>query len=123
VLVANVGRLQGGLRLLPEAIPDDGLPDVAVLMPPKRRSWLPPAWALIRDQHTIPAMETFQARHVVVSSDREQPRELDGELIEPSRTLTAAVRPAAPWLCVPQPRSADTNASSKGAMALAVPRA
>jgi undecaprenyl-diphosphatase len=103
VLVANVGRLQGGLQLLPGATPDDGLLDVAVLMPPRRRSWLPLAWQLIRHRPTAPVMETFQARHVEISSDREQPRELDGDLIEPSNTLTAAVRPAALWVCVPQP--------------------
>ncbi|GFJ85100.1 diacylglycerol/lipid kinase family protein [Phytohabitans houttuyneae] len=33
VLVANVGRLQGGVRLLTEARPDDGLLDVAILTP------------------------------------------------------------------------------------------
>ena len=64
-------------------------------------------------------METFQARHVEISSDTEQPRELDGDLIEPSRTLTAAVRPAALWMCVPQPASA-ANASSEGAIAPAM---
>ena len=64
VLVGNVGGLRGGLRLLPDAQPDDGLLDVAVLMPPRRRSWLPLAWSLLRQKHTIPAMETFQARHV-----------------------------------------------------------
>ncbi len=123
VLVANVGRLQGGLRLLPEARPDDGLLDVAVLMPPKRRSWLPLAWSLLRHRPTAPVMETFQARYVEIISDREQPRELDGDLIEPSRTLTAAVRPATLWLCVPQPRAAEPIAGSEGAMALAVSRA
>ena len=101
VLVGNVGELRGGLCLLPGARPDDGLLDVAVLMPPRRRSWLPLAWSLLRHKHTTPAMETFQARQVEISSDTEHPRELDGDLIEPSRTLTAAVHPAALWMCVP----------------------
>jgi diacylglycerol kinase family enzyme len=57
-------------------------------------------------------METFQARHVEIHSDREQPRELDGELITPSHTLTADVRPAALWVCVPQPPSAGTSTST-----------
>jgi diacylglycerol kinase family enzyme/membrane-associated phospholipid phosphatase len=112
VLVGNVGQLQRGLRLLPAATPDDGLLDVAVLMPAKRRDWLPLAWALIRRRPTAPVMETFQARHVEIHSDREQPRELDGELITPSHTLTADVRPAALWVCVPQPPSAGTSTST-----------
>ena len=116
VLVGNIGELRGGLRLLPDAQPDDGLLDVAVLMPPRRRSWLPLAWSLIRHLPTAPLMETFQAKQVQITSDRQQPRELDGELIEPARTLTATVRPAALWLCVPRPRSADTNAGSENAL-------
>jgi undecaprenyl-diphosphatase len=120
VLVANVGRLRGGLRLLPDAQPDDGLLDVAVLMPPRRRSWLLLAWSLIRHRPTTPMMETFQARHVEISSDTEQPRELDGDLIEPSHTLTAAVCPAALWLCVARPPSAGTSISTEDIRAKAM---
>ncbi|HEU5390259.1 MAG TPA: phosphatase PAP2 family protein [Streptosporangiaceae bacterium] len=116
VLVSNVGELRGGLRLLPGAHPDDGLLDVAVLMPPRRRSWLPLAWSLLLHRPTAPLMETFQAKHVTISSDQEHPRELDGDLIEPSRTLTAAVRPAALWMCVPE-KPADAQATGAPATA------
>jgi diacylglycerol kinase family enzyme len=117
VLVGNVGELRGGLRLLPGARPDDGLLDVAVLMPPRRRSWLPLAWSLLLHRPTAPVMETFQARHVTISSDQEHPRELDGDLIEPSRTLTAAVRPAALWMCVPEKPAAGARATGAQATA------
>ena len=122
VLVGNVGGLRAGLRLLPDARPDDGLLDVAVLMPPRRRSWLPLAWSLIWHRPTAPLMETFQARQVQIVSDQQHPREFDGDLIEPSHTLTATVRPAALWLCVPRPRSADTTTSSEIALAPAMPQ-
>ena len=112
VLVGNVGELRGGLRLLSGARPDDGLLDVAVLMPPRRRSWLPLAWSLLRHKRTTPAMETFQARQVEITSDTEHPRELDGDLIEPSRTLTATVRPAALWICVPGKPATDARATT-----------
>ena len=46
-------------------------------------------------------METFRARHVEVYSNRPQPRELDGDLIEPARTLDVTIRPGALLLCVP----------------------
>jgi diacylglycerol kinase family enzyme len=39
VLIANVGRLQGGVRLLTEAEPDDGVLDIAVLTPRTLRNW------------------------------------------------------------------------------------
>jgi diacylglycerol kinase family enzyme/membrane-associated phospholipid phosphatase len=123
VLVGNVGELRGGLRLLSGAQPDDGLLDVAVLMPPRRRDWLPLAWSLLRHQHTVPAMETFQARQVQISSDTEHPRELDGDLIEPSRTLTAAVRPAALWICVPDKPAAGEQATADDVPALTMPLA
>jgi diacylglycerol kinase family enzyme/membrane-associated phospholipid phosphatase len=123
VLVGNVGELRGGLRLLPDARPDDGLLDVAVLMPPRRRNWLPLAWSLIRHRPTAPLMETFQVKQVEIVSDQQQPREFDGDLIEPSDTLIATVRPAALWLCVPRPRSADTRTSSDSALAPAMPPA
>jgi undecaprenyl-diphosphatase len=102
VLIGNVGRLRGGVRLLRDAEPDDGLLHIAVLMLPKRRDWLRLAWALLRNRPTRPNMEVFRATHVSITSDRRQPRELDGDLIEPSDTLTAAIRPNALWLCVPQ---------------------
>jgi undecaprenyl-diphosphatase len=120
VLVANVGRLQGGLQLLPDATPDDGLLDVAVLMPPRRRNWLPLAWSLLRHRPTAPVLETFQARHVEIISDTEQPRELDGDVIEPSHALTAAVRPAALLVCVPQPPSAGNVTGSQDMQAPAM---
>jgi YegS/Rv2252/BmrU family lipid kinase len=101
VLVGNVGGLPGGLRLLPDAEPDDGILDVAILMPARRRNWLTLAWALVRRRRIQPAIETFRATHVTVISDRPQPRELDGDLIEPSDRLTATVCPAALWVCVP----------------------
>src|SRR2546429_1395937 len=101
VLVGNVGKLQGGIRLLPDAQPDDGWLDVAVLTPHTIRHWLAVAWGVMRRRRDIARMETFRARHVEVFSTRPQPRELDGDLIEPARTLDVTIRPAALWLCVP----------------------
>jgi diacylglycerol kinase family enzyme len=46
-------------------------------------------------------METFRARKVEVRSNREQARELDGDVIAPARSLVVCVRPAALILCVP----------------------
>ncbi|MBW6436351.1 hypothetical protein KZ829_21665 [Actinoplanes hulinensis] len=48
VLIADVGRLQGGLRLLSEAQPDDGVLDVAVPTPNTLRTWIALGRGLIR---------------------------------------------------------------------------
>jgi diacylglycerol kinase family enzyme len=73
-------------------------------MPPRRRDWIPLAWSLARQRPVPPTLETFQARHVEINSDRVQRRELDGDLVEPANSLVATVDPAALWLCVPPTR-------------------
>jgi len=103
VLIANVGRLQGGVRLLTEAEPDDGFLDVAILTPRTLTQWVSLAWAVIRRSPRVPSMEVFRGARVEVTSPRAQPRQLDGDLIDPGRRLSAEVRPKALWLCVPQP--------------------
>jgi AraC-like DNA-binding protein len=103
VLVGKVGRLQGGIRLLADAVPDDGLFDVAVLMPLRRRQWPTLAWALLRRHPTTPTLTTSRATHIEITAGRAQPRELDGDLITPVRTMTVRVQPGPLWICVPNP--------------------
>ena len=74
VLIANVGRLQGGVRLLSEAEPDDGVLDVAVLTPRTLRNWAALGWGLIRRTNRVPSMEVFRGAKVEVISNRRQPR-------------------------------------------------
>ncbi|MER7165894.1 diacylglycerol kinase family protein [Micromonospora sp. NPDC000207] len=118
VLIANVGRLQGGVRLLPDAKPDDGCLDVAVLTPHSLRHWVALGWAVVRRRERVPRMEVYRGRRIEITSNRAEPRELDGDLIEPGRSLRAEVRPEALWLCVPQPQEApdlstDAEAASE----------
>ncbi|MDG4765760.1 diacylglycerol kinase family protein [Solwaraspora sp. WMMD406] len=103
VLVANVGRLQGGVTLLADAEPDDGLLDVAVLTPRTVGHWLTLGWALLRRRDRVPRMRVHRGREITISSDRDQPRELDGDLIAPGRRLVVRIRPGALLLCVPRP--------------------
>ncbi len=101
VLVANVGRLAGGIPLLPDALPDDGVLDVAVLSPRRLVDWLVLGWSLVRHRPSPAHVETFRARRVEVLAERPQPREMDGDLIDPAPLLRVVVRPAALLLCVP----------------------
>jgi diacylglycerol kinase family enzyme len=103
VLVANVGRLQGGLRLLSEAQPDDGVLDVAVLTPNTLRTWMALGWGLLRRTDRVPALEVFRGSRIEVLSNRPQPRQLDGDLIGSADRLIVEVMPQALWLCVPEP--------------------
>jgi len=103
VLAANVGRLPGGARLLADADPDDGLLDIAVIAPHGPVQWLRTGWAVLRRREQVPSMEVHRAAHAVVTSDRDQPREVDGDDIEPGRVLDVRVRADALWVCVHQP--------------------
>jgi YegS/Rv2252/BmrU family lipid kinase len=103
VIVGNVGRLPGGMRLLHDAHPDDGLLDVAILSPRTLRHWIILGWGVLRRKDTVARMETFTATRVQIRSNRIQPRQLDGDLIEAGKQLLITVRPKALLLCVPQP--------------------
>jgi diacylglycerol kinase family enzyme len=98
-------RLQGGVRLLGDAKPDDGKLDVAILSPRNLAHWASLGWAVIRRSKQVPRMETFTAERVEIRSNRPQPRQLDGDLIDPGRSLTIQVKHRALLLCVPQPES------------------
>ncbi|GAA2348203.1 diacylglycerol kinase family protein [Dactylosporangium salmoneum] len=100
VLVANVGRLQGGIRLFPDAQPDDGELDVAVLTPAHVADWARLAGGVLLARRAA-GLETFRARAVEIHATREEPREIDGDVIAPGRRLSARVRPGALTVCVP----------------------
>ena len=105
VIVGNVGRLQGGVRLLSEADPGDGKLDIAILSPNNLGHWASLAWGVVRRRKRVPLMETYTAERVEIYSNRPQQRQLDGDLIEPGKTLKVHVRHRALLLCVPQPDS------------------
>jgi diacylglycerol kinase family enzyme len=123
VLVANVGRLQGGVRLLTDAQPDDGVFDIAVLTPGSLRQWLGLAWAVVRRRGRVPSMEVLRGARVEVRSNRPRPRQLDGDLIQPGHRLLAEMVPKGLWVCVPQPAghpdlAADADAAARRAVRL-----
>jgi YegS/Rv2252/BmrU family lipid kinase len=103
VLVGNLGRLQGGLPLMPDARPDDGLLDVAVLQTRTVVDWLALAVRVLLRRRKDPQLELFQARRVEIGCDRPQPVERDGDpLGTPRDHLVIEVVPKALTLCVPR---------------------
>ncbi|MEV0901773.1 diacylglycerol kinase family protein [Actinoplanes sp. NPDC049802] len=103
VIVGNVGRLQGGVRLLSKAEPDDGRLNVAILSPTNLAHWAALAWAVLSRRERVPLMETYTAQRVEIYSNRAQARQLDGDNIAPGKVMKIHVRPKALLLCVPQP--------------------
>ena len=103
VVVGNAGLLPGGFVLLPGARLDDGRLDVGILAPSGLLGWpRAAAHVLTRSQRQDRTLERFQARRVEISAAACLPRQIDGEVITPGRSLTVTVDPGA--LTVRQPR-------------------
>lgn len=103
VLVGNVGRLQGGLELLPDAAADDGLLDIVVVAPRTIPDWIRLVWRVFRrDRRPHPHLERFCGREIAIEADRVAPRQMDGEVIDSGRSLRARIQPGALVVCVPQ---------------------
>jgi diacylglycerol kinase family enzyme len=103
VVVGNSGLLPGGFSLLPDARPDDGLLDVGTLAPHGPFGWPRlAARVLTNSRHQDRMLERFQARRVEITASKPLPREVDGELVPASHSLTVTVQPSA--LTVRMPR-------------------
>ncbi len=103
VVVGNVGRLQYGIPLLPEAEADDGILDVVLVAPRHALDWARLAGRVIR-RANVPdrRMERFRAKHVVIEASRPQPRQLDGDLVDEGTTLDVQIEPGALIVRVPR---------------------
>lgn len=96
VLVGNFGTITGGIDVFPDAQPDDGMLDVAVVAASTLRQWATLAWRLIRHR-PVPLSLTrrAQARRVTVEHTRARAYELDGEARDPALRLDIEVQPGA----------------------------
>lgn len=90
IMIGNVGYLQGGMPLIPDASIDDGELDVVLLYPRRFLSWLPiVARVLTRNKRTDETIARMTGRSVVVRTTAAAPRQLDGDLIAPGKELRA----------------------------------
>ncbi|GAA4704077.1 hypothetical protein GCM10023349_21980 [Nocardioides conyzicola] len=88
IVVGNVGFLQAGMPLLPDAAIDDGVLDVVMLHPRKFLSWIPLAYrVLARRTRTDEMVNRMTGRTVVIRAAVDTPRQLDGDSIGPGREL------------------------------------
>jgi diacylglycerol kinase family enzyme len=97
VVIGNVGRLQAGMLLMPEAVPDDGILDVAVLVPKTLRHWLVLSYHVLSRRPAAPRarIRHFRGRRIHIVADRPEPREIDGDLLEPGTEMLIVVEPQA----------------------------
>lgn len=89
VVVGNVGFLQAGMPLLPDAAIDDGLLDVVILHPKRFLSWVPLAIRVLsKASRTDELINRMTGQTVVLRAAADTPRQLDGDAIGPGRELT-----------------------------------
>jgi len=100
VIIGNVGTLQGNVHLLPDAVPDDGALDVAVLTAWGAIGWLVLASDVLRRRKTI-QVTWLTCRELVVETRRARPWQVDGDVIGFGRRLVVRVRPATLLVRVP----------------------
>jgi YegS/Rv2252/BmrU family lipid kinase len=90
LVIGNVGFLQAGMPLLPDASIDDGQLDVVLLYPRRFLSWLPLAIRVMtRNKRTDELITRMSGTEVVVRAGTDAPRQLDGDLIAPGKEIRA----------------------------------
>jgi len=100
IIIGNVGWLQGGIRLLPDAQPDDGLLDAAVLTSRGLvSSMLLGLRILLRRDGAQVVRGSFRSLRIRV--DREHLWELDGEVVGTAKELKVGVHSEKLLLRVP----------------------
>ena len=103
VVVGNVGYLQAGMPLLPDAAIDDGLLDVVLLHPKRFLSWLPLAFrVLAKRPRTDETIARMRGRTVVVRAATDTPRQLDGDPLGAGRELRMTCLPGRVLVRVPR---------------------
>jgi YegS/Rv2252/BmrU family lipid kinase len=88
VVVGNVGFLQAGMPLLPDATIDDGILDVVIIHPRQFLSWITVAMRVLAKSTIVD--ETLDRRtgsRVRVKASSDTPRQLDGDSIGEGREL------------------------------------
>ncbi len=92
VVVGNVGRLQGGLALLPDAEVDDGWLDVVAIGPRNLAQWVDVTGRVITGHRRGDGrLQSWRAREITLVSDTPLPAQLDGDPIGDVRELRMRV--------------------------------
>jgi len=92
VVVGNVGSLQAGIPLLPDALIDDGRLDVVVIAPRHTVGWLRLVLRVMRRaRRTDERLDRMTGRRVSIRTDKPLLRQLDGDPVGEGQELHAEV--------------------------------
>ncbi|GAA3537815.1 hypothetical protein AFL01nite_12640 [Aeromicrobium flavum] len=102
VVIGNVGFLQGGIPLLPDAQIDDGLLDVVVVAPKRFIGWLSiVARVVMRRKANDARLTRLCAQRVHVRAEKPVPMQLDGDPVGEGQEITAQIHPGVVLVRVP----------------------
>jgi len=102
VVVGNVGFLQAGIPLLPDAQIDDGRLDVVVIAPKRFIGWLAIIVRVVgRQRRTNESLDRLTGHKVVIHAEKPMPMQLDGDPVGEGTEITAEVQPGVLLVRVP----------------------
>jgi len=92
VVIGNVGSLQAGIPLLPDALIDDGVLDVVVIAPRQLFGWVGLTLrVLTRHRRTDDRLDRFTGRSVSITAAHSTPRQLDGDIVGAGTQIRAEI--------------------------------
>lgn len=105
LMIGNCGTIQGGITLLPDAAPDDGLLDLLLVSADGVADWFETVRTVVWDNGlrrllggettSTDVVRHASARRVSVELDAAQPFQIDGEEHGAVRAFTVGIRPGA----------------------------
>ncbi len=108
ILLGQMGTLTSGLVAFPEASPDDGQLEVAVITADTWTHWLRVLYRLVSGHpERSPLARTTRGATVDITLDQATPYELDGGPRKAKKRLRASIEPGAITVCVPNAAVAD----------------
>lgn len=120
VIVANMGKVTGGLEAIPTASPNDGLLDVGIVSAETMGQWLRLiGYALMGRTQSAPELDVRQAKKIRIRTPWPQPAQLDGESEGDVELWDIEAVPEAVQIMLPidAPAAADTKTSPEKAAA------
>jgi diacylglycerol kinase family enzyme len=103
VVVGNVGFLQAGLPLLPDAVIDDGWLDAVIVNPRRSRHWLVVAVRVAARLRTVDeTVNRVTGRVIEVRAAVDTPRQVDGDPVGAGRVLRCECLPGQLVVRVPR---------------------
>jgi diacylglycerol kinase family enzyme/membrane-associated phospholipid phosphatase len=94
IVIGNVGNLQAGLPLLPDATIDDGTIDLVLIYPRRFLSWLRVIFRVLsRNSRSDETVTRMTGRSIAVRAASDTPRQVDGDPIGAGRELCCVCLP------------------------------